>query len=68
MFQRHYQSPFKTGSKMKWTTNQIKTQLHECVTQSKGAQDPYHEAFQDLIVSRGKSLGLEVEYGKFEGK
>jgi hypothetical protein len=53
---------------MKWTTNQIKTQLHECVTQSKGAQDPYHEAFQDLIVSRGKSLGLEVEYGKFEGK
>lgn len=54
--------------KEKWATDQIKDWLDECIKKSKGAQDPYHKAFQDLIISLGKRLGFEIEYGKYMGK
>ena len=34
----------------------------------KGAQDPLHRAFQDLVVTLGKKIGFEIENGKYAGK
>lgn len=38
--------------KEKWTTEQVKKWLDECVKNSKGAQDPYHRAFQETAELR----------------
>ncbi|HDN83749.1 MAG TPA: hypothetical protein ENG50_05240 [Candidatus Altiarchaeales archaeon] len=54
--------------KEKWSTKQIKKWLDECISESKGAHDPYNRAFQDLIVSLGKRLEFEIQYGKYIGK
>ncbi|OPX19907.1 MAG: hypothetical protein BZ151_06880 [Desulfobacca sp. 4484_104] len=52
----------------KWETEQLKKWLDECISKSSGAHDPYNRAFQDLVVSLGKKLGFEIEYGKYMGK
>lgn len=52
----------------KWTMEQIKKWLDECITNSSGAHDPYNRAFQDLVISLGKRLGFEVQYGRYMGK
>lgn len=52
----------------KWTSEQIKKWLDECINKSSGAHDPYNRAFQDLVVSLGKRLGFEILYGKYVGK
>jgi len=52
----------------KWTSEQIKKWLDECINKSSGAHDPYNRAFQDLVVSIGKRLGFEIHYGKYVGK
>ena len=54
--------------KEKWPTEQIKRWLDECISGSKGAHDPYNRAFQDLIVSLGKRLGFEIQYGSCNSK
>ncbi len=54
--------------KEKWPTEQIKKWLDECINESKGAHDPYNRAFQDLVVSLGKRLGFEIQYGRYVGK
>ena len=54
--------------KEKWPTEQIKKWLDECISESKGAHDPYNRAFQDLIVSLGRRLGFEIQYGRYMGK
>ena len=54
--------------KEKWPTEQIKKWLDECISESKGAHDPYNRAFQDLIVSLGRRLGFEILYGRYMGK
>jgi hypothetical protein len=52
----------------KWSIEQIKNWLEECITKGSGAQDPYTRAFQDLVVSLGKRLGFEIKYGRYKGK
>lgn len=52
----------------KWTTEDIKKWLDECINNSSGAHDPYNRAFQDLVVSLGKKLGFKIEYGRYVGK
>jgi hypothetical protein len=52
----------------KWTTEQIKKWLDECINGSSGAHDPYNRAFQDLVVSSGKRLGFKIHYGRYTGK
>lgn len=52
----------------KWTTEQIRKWLDECITNSSGAQDPYNRAFQDLVISLGKRFGFEIQYGRYMGK
>ncbi len=52
----------------KWPNEQIKKWLDECITNSSGAHDPYNRAFQDLVISLGKRLGFEIEYGRYVGK
>jgi hypothetical protein len=52
----------------KWTTEQIKKWLDECLAKGSGAHDPYNRAFQDLIVSLGGKLGFNIEYGRYAGK
>lgn len=52
----------------KWTTEQMRKWLDECITNSSGAQDPYNRAFQDLVISLGKRLGFEIQYGRYMGK
>ncbi|MBC7188658.1 hypothetical protein H5U35_00350, partial [Candidatus Aerophobetes bacterium] len=54
--------------KEKWSTEQIKKWLDECISEGKGTHDPYNRAFQDLIVSLGKRLGFEIQYGRYMGK
>lgn len=54
--------------KEKWSTEQIKKWLDECINESKGAHDYYNRAFQDLVVSLGKRLGFEIQYGRYVGK
>lgn len=54
--------------KEKWPTEQIKKWLDECINESKGPHDPYNRAFQDLVVSLGKRLGFEIQYGRYVGK
>lgn len=54
--------------KENWSTEQIKKWIEECVTNNSGAHDPYNRAFQDLIVSLGKRIGFEIEYGCYSGK
>lgn len=52
----------------KWTTDQIKKWLDECIINSSGAHDPYNRAFQDLIISMGIRLGFSIEYGRYAGR
>jgi len=52
----------------KWTTEQIEKWLNECINERSGAHDPYNRAFQDLVVSLGKRLGFEIEYGRYVGR
>lgn len=52
----------------KWGINQYKEWLDECIQSGKGAQDPLHRALQDLVVTLGKKIGFEIEYGKYAGK
>jgi len=52
----------------KWSTEQIKEWLNECVEHSSGSHDPYNRAFQDLIVSLGRRLGFEIQYGRYVGR
>jgi len=52
----------------KWTTEQIRKWLDECISNSSGAHDPYNRVFQDLVISQGKRLGFEVQYGRYIGK
>ena len=52
----------------KWDIEQYKEWLEECTKAGKGAQDPVHRAFQDLIVTLGKKIGFEIEYGRYTGK
>lgn len=59
---------FREFIEQKWTTEQTRKWLNECVTKSSGAHDPYNRAFQDLIISLGKRLGFEIEYGRYTGK
>jgi hypothetical protein len=54
--------------KDKWSLETIKSWLDECIEESSGAHDPYNKAFQDLIVSLGKRLGFNIEYGRYLGK
>jgi hypothetical protein len=54
--------------KDRWTTEQIKNWLDECVNTGSGPHDPYNRAFQDLVISIGKKLGFEIEYGRYIGK
>lgn len=54
--------------KDKWASEQIKKWLDECINKSSGAHDPYNRAFQDLVISLGKRLGFEVQYGRYTGK
>ena len=50
------------------TTEEIKNWLNECIEKSSGAHDPYNRAFQDLVVSLGRRLGFEINYGRYAGK
>jgi len=52
----------------KWTNEQLRKWLDECISNSSGAQDLYNRAFQDLVVSLGKRLGFEIQYGRYMGK
>jgi len=52
----------------KWTTEQIRKWLDECIANSSGAHDPYNRAFQDLVISLGKRFGFEIQYGRYTGK
>lgn len=52
----------------KWTTEQLKAWIDKCITESSGAQDPHNRAFQDLVVSLGKKIGFEIEYGRYSGR
>lgn len=52
----------------KWEIDQIKRWLDECINSSSGAHDPLNRAFQDILVSLGKRLGFEIEYGRYVGK
>lgn len=52
----------------KWTTEQIRKWLDECIANSSGAHDPYNRAFQDLVISLGKKFGFEIQYGRYTGK
>lgn len=52
----------------KWVTEQIKKWLDECINSSSGAHDPYNRAFQDLVISLGRKLGFNIEYGRYAGK
>lgn len=54
--------------KDKWTTEQIKSWIEECLENNSGAHDPYNRAYQDLIVSLGNKLGFEIEYGRYAGR
>jgi len=54
--------------KDKWTTQQIRAWMDECVAKSSGAHDPYNRVFQDLVVSVGKRLGFHIEYGRYAGR
>lgn len=52
----------------KWSSEQIKKWLDECINKSSGPHDPYNRAFQDLVVSLGERLGFEIQYGRYTGK
>lgn len=52
----------------KWSTEQLRAWLDECIKNSAGGQDPHNRAFQDLVVSLGKKLGFEIEYGRYLGR
>lgn len=52
----------------KWSSEQIKNWLDECISNCSGPHDPYNRAFQDIIISLGKKLGFEIKYGKYHGK
>lgn len=52
----------------KWDIKQIKKWLDECINNSSGSNDPYNRAFQDLIVSIGRRLGFNIQYGRYLGK
>ncbi len=52
----------------KWTSEQIKEWLTECINRSSGPHDPYNRAFQDLVVSLGKRLGFSIKYGRYVGR
>jgi len=52
----------------KWGTDQYEEWLQECINQGKGPHDPYNRAFQDLVVTLGRRLGFDVEYGKYAAK
>jgi len=52
----------------KWSTDQIRKWLNECIANSSGAHDPYNRAFQDLVISLGKRFGFEIQYGRYAGK
>lgn len=54
--------------KEKWPTEQIRKWLDECINESKGANDPSNRAFQDLVISLGRRLGFEIQYGRYTGK
>ena len=54
--------------KQKWPTEQIRKWLDECLNESKSADDAYSRAFRNMVVSLGRRLGFEVQYGKCEGK
>ena len=54
--------------KEKWTNEQIRKWLDECIANSSGAHDPYNRAFQDLVISLGKRFGFEIQYGRYTGK
>lgn len=53
----------------KWTPDNCRSWLDECV--EKGGKDSdarvYYNALQDIIISLGNRLGLEVEYGRYSG-
>ena len=52
----------------KWTTEQMRKWLDECIYNSSGAHDPYNRAFQDLVISLWIKLGFEIQYGRYTGK
>ena len=52
----------------KWTTEEIRKWLDECIDNSSGAHDPYNRAFQDLVISLGRRFGFEIHYGRYTGK
>ncbi len=52
----------------KWSSDQIRKWLDECVGSHSGAHDPHNRAFQDLIVSVGSRFGFKAEYGRYAGK
>jgi len=54
--------------KEKWTTDILGKWLNECVEGGSGAHDPYNRVFQDIIISIGKRLGFNIEYGRYGGK
>ncbi len=53
----------------KWTPDDYRAWLAECM--EKGGRDSdarvYYNALQDIVVSLGSRLGLEVEYGRYSG-
>ena len=52
-----------------WEAKQLKLWLDECKSVSSEEHDSaYPRALQDLIVSLGKKLGFEVEYGRYQGR
>jgi len=56
------------AEKEKWTNEQIRKWLDECIANSSGAHDPYNRAFQDLVISLGKRFRFEIQYGRYTGK
>jgi hypothetical protein len=53
----------------KWGSDDYRAWIDECI--KKGGRDSasrvYYCALQDIVVSLGKRLGLEVEYGRYSG-
>lgn len=56
-------------SRPKWTVEDYQDWLLECA--EKGGRDAegrvYYNALQDIVISLGQRLGMEVEYGRYSG-
>lgn len=51
----------------KWTPEDYIVWIQECVNKGGRTDRSYYSVLQDLIVSVGRRLGFEIEYGRYTG-